>query len=72
MVDLIDQIAWLYSTVYGGLFLVEDKAEGQDLGEHLRGEHHHEHDLQLFLQEDGEITVLTDALLQQKFPMRLS
>ena len=51
---------------------MEDKAEGQDLGEHLRGEHHHEHNLQLFLQEDGEITVLTDALLQQKLPARLS
>ena len=29
--------------------LVEHKAQSQDLGQHLGGEHHHEHNLHLFL-----------------------
>ncbi len=36
--------------VCGLLFLVKDEPQGQDFGHHLCGEHHHEHDLQLFLQ----------------------
>ena len=32
--------------------LVQHEAQGQDLGQHLRGEHHHEYNLHLFLQEE--------------------
>ena len=31
---------------------MQHEAQGQDLGQHLRGEHHHEYNLHLFLQEE--------------------
>ena len=52
--------------------LVQHEAQRQDLGAHLRGEHHHEDDLQLFLKHGTHLAFTSKILKEMKLNILLS